>query len=96
MLLGQTVYSDAGNVKIALQPMVNNAGVNDETTRQVAPLVPTEVPVIPFDEVKAISNNFGESSLIGQGLFARGYACVLSSGQHVVIKLLNKSQQSNE
>jgi len=59
------MYDDAGNVGIALQPIVNNAGVNDETARQVAPLVPIEVPGIPFDEVKAISNNFGESSLIG-------------------------------
>ncbi|KAM1012140.1 hypothetical protein ACFX13_048200 [Malus domestica] len=57
---------------------------------------PIEVPTIPFDELKEITEGFGTSALIGEGSYGRVYYGVLKSGQHAAIKKLDASKQPDE
>ncbi|KAK7397010.1 hypothetical protein VNO78_18174 [Psophocarpus tetragonolobus] len=87
------------------QHLVKNSAVNDgngrasETTRQGTQAVkiqPIEVPELPVDELKDITDSFGESSLIGEGSYGRVYYGVLKSGQAAAIKKLDASKQPDE
>ncbi|TQE01356.1 hypothetical protein C1H46_013036 [Malus baccata] len=57
---------------------------------------PIEVPTIPIDELKEITEGFGTSALIGEGSYGRVYYGVLKSGQHAAIKKLDASKQPDE
>jgi hypothetical protein len=59
--------------------------------------VSIDVPAIPFDELKKITNNFSDRALIGEGSYGRVYNATLSDGRAAVIKKLdtNASQDSD-
>ncbi|MCH96511.1 Pto kinase interactor, partial [Trifolium medium] len=62
-----------------------------ETAKQGAQTVkvqPIEVPEIQADELKEVTDNFGQDSLIGEGSYGRVYYGVLKSGQAAAIKKL--------
>ncbi|KAK3154404.1 hypothetical protein QOZ80_2AG0134590 [Eleusine coracana subsp. coracana] len=50
-----------------------------------------DVPAIPFDELKKITNNFSDGALIGEGSYGRVYNATLSDGRAAVIKKLDPS-----
>ncbi|KAL4370346.1 hypothetical protein AHAS_Ahas06G0056600 [Arachis hypogaea] len=84
---------------------VKNSAGNDgnhhasETAKQGAQTVkvqPIEVPAIPVDELKEITDNFGENALIGEGSYGRVYHGVLKSGQTAAIKKLDASKQPDD
>ncbi|TKY61665.1 receptor protein kinase [Spatholobus suberectus] len=87
------------------QHVVKNSTGNDgnghasETAKQGTQTVkiqPIEVPEIPVDELKEITDSFGESSLIGEGSYGRVYYGVLKSRQAAAIKKLDASKQPDE
>ncbi|OMO64115.1 hypothetical protein CCACVL1_22048 [Corchorus capsularis] len=87
------------------QYMVKNSSGNDggyhtsETASKSAQAVkvqPIEVPAIPADELKEITDNFGTNSLIGEGSYGRVYYGVLKSGQAAAIKKLDSSKQPDD
>ncbi|PWZ27650.1 hypothetical protein Zm00014a_005883 [Zea mays] len=53
--------------------------------------VSIDVPAIPFDELKRITNNFSDRALIGEGSYGRVYNATLSDGRAAVIKKLDTS-----
>ena len=57
---------------------------------------PIEVPNISADELKEVTDNFGQDSLIGEGSYGRVYYGVLKSGQAAAIKNLDASKQPDE
>ncbi|PRQ45071.1 putative protein kinase RLK-Pelle-RLCK-VIII family [Rosa chinensis] len=57
---------------------------------------PIEVPLIPVEELKEITDNFGTSALIGEGSYGRVYFGVLKSGEQAAIKKLDASKQPDE
>ncbi|KAJ3679582.1 hypothetical protein LUZ60_017593 [Juncus effusus] len=50
-----------------------------------------EVPAIPLADLKSMTNNFGEKSLIGEGSYGRVYHAVLNDGKAAAIKKLDPS-----
>ncbi|KAL2345524.1 hypothetical protein Fmac_006809 [Flemingia macrophylla] len=85
--------------------LVKNSTGNDgngrasETAKQGTQTVkiqPIEVPELPVDELKEITDSFGESSLIGEGSYGRVYYGVLKSGQAAAIKKLDASKQPDD
>ncbi|KAG8378700.1 hypothetical protein BUALT_Bualt07G0012500 [Buddleja alternifolia] len=75
----------------------NPAGYHTKETAQkdkhTAKMQPINVPAIPIDELKGITNNFGSKSFIGEGLYGRVYHGVLRSGQAAAIKKLDSSKK---
>ncbi|XP_073223182.1 uncharacterized protein, partial [Cicer arietinum] len=70
-----------------------------ETAKQGAQAVkvqPIEVPEIQADELKEVTDNFGQDSLIGEGSYERVYYGVLKNGPAAAIKKLDASKQSDE
>ncbi|MBA0605080.1 hypothetical protein Godav_017692 [Gossypium davidsonii] len=63
---------------------------------QTVKVQPIEVPAIPADELKEITDNYGANSLIGEGSYGRVYYGVLKSGQHAAIKKLDASKQPDD
>ena len=63
---------------------------------QTVRVQPIEVPAIPADELKEITDNFGTNSLIGEGSYGRVYYGVLRSGQAAAIKKLDASKQPDD
>ncbi|XP_020211905.1 pto-interacting protein 1 [Cajanus cajan] len=63
---------------------------------QTVKIQPIEVPELSVDELKEITDSFGESSLIGEGSYGRVYYGVLRSGQAAAIKKLDASKQPDE
>ncbi|MBA0578972.1 hypothetical protein Gorai_021241, partial [Gossypium raimondii] len=63
---------------------------------QTVKVQPIEVPSIPADELKEITDNYGTNSLIGEGSYGRVYYGVLKSGQHAAIKKLDASKQPDD
>jgi len=57
---------------------------------------PIEVPNIPADELKEVTDNFGQDALIGEGSYGRVYYGVLKSGQAAAIKNLDASKQPDD
>ncbi|KAL6503312.1 cleavage polyadenylation factor subunit pti1 [Orobanche gracilis] len=57
---------------------------------------PIAVPAIPVDELRDITDNFGSSSLIGEGSYGRVYYGVLKSGQAAAVKKLDASKQPDQ
>lgn len=63
---------------------------------QAVKVQPIEVPLIPVEELKEITDNFGTNALIGEGSYGRVYYGVLKSGEHAAIKKLDASKQPDE
>lgn len=63
---------------------------------QAVKVQPIEVPAIPVDELKEITDNFGTTALIGEGSYGRVYYGVLKSGQAAAIKKLDASKQPDD
>ncbi|WVZ05905.1 hypothetical protein V8G54_019251 [Vigna mungo] len=87
------------------QHLVKNSTGNDgngrasETAKQgiqAVKIQPIEVPELQVDELKEITDGFGESSLIGEGSYGRVYYGVLKSGQAAAIKKLDASKQPDD
>ena len=57
---------------------------------------PIEVPALPVDELKDITECFGTNALIGEGSYGRVYYGVLKSGDAAAIKKLDASKQPDE
>ena len=63
---------------------------------QAVKIQPIEVPELPVDELKEITDGFGESSWIGEGSYGRVYYGVLKSRQAAAIKKLDASKQPDD
>ncbi|GMN52207.1 hypothetical protein TIFTF001_021354 [Ficus carica] len=63
---------------------------------QTVKVQPIEVPALPADELKEITDNFGTDALIGEGSYGRVYYGVLKNGQAAAIKKLDASKQPDE
>lgn len=74
----------------------HNASGNAPKGGQAVKVQPIEVPLIPVEELKEITDNFGTNALIGEGSYGRVYYGVLKSGEHAAIKKLDASKQPDE
>ncbi|KAM0954572.1 putative protein kinase RLK-Pelle-RLCK-VIII family [Dioscorea sansibarensis] len=63
---------------------------------QVVRVQPIAVPAIPVDELKEITDNFGNKALIGEGSYGRVYYGVLKNGRAAAIKKLDTSKQPDQ
>jgi len=63
---------------------------------QAVKVQPISVPSIPVDELREVTDNFGTSSLIGEGSYGRVYYGVLKSGLAAAIKKLDSSKQPDD
>ncbi|KAF5462344.1 hypothetical protein F2P56_018362 [Juglans regia] len=84
-----------------IKPSAGNVGgyyTSDTAPKgpQTVKVQPIEVPEIPVDELKEITDNFGTTALIGEGSYGRVYHGVLKSGQPAAIKKLDASKQPDE
>ncbi|KAF7818933.1 putative protein kinase [Senna tora] len=59
-------------------------------------VLPIETPSIQLDELNRLTNNFGSSSLIGEGSYGRVFYAKLSDGQDAAIKKLDTSSSTPE
>ncbi|KAK8918648.1 Pto-interacting protein 1 [Platanthera zijinensis] len=59
-------------------------------------LQPIEVPVIPVEEIKDITDNFGNNALIGEGSYGRVYYGILKNGRAAALKKLDASKQPDQ
>ncbi|KAG1326100.1 putative Pto-interacting protein 1 [Cocos nucifera] len=80
---------------------VGNVGVNDGSGpaprgAQSVRLQPIAVPAILLDEIKEITKNFSNETLIGEGSYAKVYYGVLKSGEKSAIKKLDASKQPDQ
>lgn len=57
---------------------------------------PVSVPAITLDEIKEITENFGNKALIGDGSFGKVYHGVLRNGVVAAIKKLDSSTQADQ
>ncbi|XP_068662131.1 pto-interacting protein 1-like [Aristolochia californica] len=57
---------------------------------------PPAVPAIPVDELKEVTDSFGQKALIGEGSYGRVYHGVLKNGQTAAIKKLDASKQPDQ
>lgn len=57
---------------------------------------PIDVPAISVDELRDVTDNFGNNTLIGEGSYGRVYRGVLRNGQDVALKKLDSSKQSDQ
>ncbi|XP_047328185.1 pto-interacting protein 1-like [Impatiens glandulifera] len=78
----------------------NNAGYHPTEAApkgsQAVKVRPIEVPTIPVDELKEITENFGTTSLIGEGSYGRVYYGLLRNGRAAAIKKLDASKQPDD
>ncbi|KAK8954173.1 Pto-interacting protein 1 [Platanthera zijinensis] len=63
---------------------------------QSVKLQPIEVHVIPVEEIKNITDNFGNNSLIGEGSYGRVYYGILKNGKAAALKKLDASKQPDQ
>ncbi|GAU40581.1 hypothetical protein TSUD_35980 [Trifolium subterraneum] len=92
--------AESGGPYVVKNPAGNDGNYHaSETAKQGAQTVkvqPIEVPEIQADELKEVTDNFGQDSLIGEGSYGRVYYGVLKSGQAAAIKKLDASKQPDE
>ncbi|GMI73696.1 hypothetical protein like AT3G62220 [Hibiscus trionum] len=92
--------SDNGGQYIVKQPAGNDGGYHTSEPAsksvQTVKVQPIEVPAIPADELKEITDDYGTNSLIGEGSYGRVYYGVLKSGQAAAIKKLDASKQPDD
>lgn len=70
----------------------------DPTPRGPQPVKvqPIAVPIIPVDEIREVTKNFGDEALIGEGSFGRVYFGVLRNGRSAAVKKLDSSKQPDQ
>lgn len=82
----------------------NSAGINGAyqandpapTGAQAVKVQPIAVPSISLDELKEVTDNFGQKALIGEGSYGRVYYGILKNGQAAAIKKLDSSKQPDQ
>lgn len=57
---------------------------------------PIEAPSIPLDELKEVTNNFGNNTLIGEGSYGKVFYGVLKNRRAVAIKKLDSNKQPDQ
>ncbi|XAR61470.1 Non-specific serine/threonine protein kinase [Bertholletia excelsa] len=92
--------ADGGGAYMVKNSAGNNGGYH---TSEAAPkgvqtlkVQPIAVPAIPADDFKEITENFGTSSLIGEGSYGRVYYGVLKNGRYAAIKKLDSNKQPDD
>ncbi|CAA6663620.1 unnamed protein product [Spirodela intermedia] len=65
-------------------------------TSQAVQIQPIAVPLIPVDELKEVTDNFGTKAQIGEGSYGRVYHGVLKNGKASAIKWLDASKQPDQ
>lgn len=60
---------------------------------QAVRVQPIEVPSIPLDELRDVTENFGPRTLIGEGSYGRVYHGVLKNGRATAVKKLDDNKQ---
>ncbi|XP_010941479.1 pto-interacting protein 1 [Elaeis guineensis] len=85
-----TTSNSAGNVG------VNHASDPAPMGAQSVKAQPIEVPAIPVDEIKEITKNFSNETLLGEGSYAKVYYGVLKNGGKSAIKKLDASKQPDQ
>ncbi|XP_057422925.1 pto-interacting protein 1-like [Lotus japonicus] len=92
--------AESGGPYVVKNPSGNDGNHHaSETAKQGGQTVkpqPIEVPNISEDELKEVTDNFGQDSLIGEGSYGRVYYGVLKNGQAAAIKKLDASKQPDE
>ncbi|QCE07149.1 pto-interacting protein 1-like [Vigna unguiculata] len=92
--------AESGGPYVVKNPAGNDGNYHaSETAKQGTQPVkarPIEVPNIPADELKEVTDNFGQDALIGEGSYGRVYYGVLKSGQAAAIKNLDASKQPDD
>lgn len=87
-------------IYIEFHPAGNDGGYHTSETApkgvQAVKVQPIEVPALPVDELKEITDSFGTNALIGEGSYGRVYHGVLKSGQSAAIKKLDTSKQPDD
>lgn len=63
---------------------------------QTVKVQPIEVPIIPVEEIKEVTDNFGNNALIGEGSYGRVYYGVLKNGKAAALKKLDSSKQPDQ
>lgn len=63
---------------------------------QTVKVQPIEVPIIPVEEIKDITDSFGNNALIGEGSYGRVYYGVLKNGKTAALKKLDSSKQPDQ
>ncbi|CAA7400107.1 unnamed protein product [Spirodela intermedia] len=63
---------------------------------QAVQIQPIAVPLIPVDELKEVTDNFGTKAQIGEGSYGRVYHGVLKNGKASAIKWLDASKQPDQ
>lgn len=85
--------------------MVNNAAgkdgghhATDPATKasQIVKVQPIAVPSISVEELKEVTDNFGNKALIGEGSYGRVYYGILKNGRAAAIKKLDASKQPDQ
>ncbi|RWR94418.1 pto-interacting protein 1-like protein [Cinnamomum micranthum f. kanehirae] len=71
----------------------NDAAPKDTQAVKVQPIA---VPSISVDELKEVTDNFGQKALIGEGSYGRVYYGILKNGQTAAIKKLDSSKQPDQ
>ncbi|KAM5564514.1 hypothetical protein ABKV19_018874 [Rosa sericea] len=74
----------------------HHASGNAPKGGQAVKVQPIEVPLIPVEELKEITDNFGTNALIGESSYGRVYYGVLKSREHAAIKKLDANKQPDE
>ncbi|KAJ6795248.1 pto-interacting protein 1-like isoform X2 [Iris pallida] len=93
--------ADSGGPHTTKQSVGNNGSYDH--TRNPAPRVgkpivyqPIEIPAISVDDLREVTENFGASTLIGEGSYGRVYSAVLKNGRAAAIKKLDGNRQPEE
>ncbi|KAH0459018.1 hypothetical protein IEQ34_011832 [Dendrobium chrysotoxum] len=63
---------------------------------QTVKVQPIEVPIIPVEEIKEVTDNFGNNALIGEGSYGRVYYGILKNGKAAALKKLDSSKQPDQ
>ncbi|XP_020590549.1 pto-interacting protein 1-like [Phalaenopsis equestris] len=63
---------------------------------QTVKVQPIEVPIIPVEEIKEVTDNFGNNALIGEGSYGRVYYGLLKNGKAAALKKLDSSKQPDQ
>ncbi|KAG4981706.1 hypothetical protein JHK87_026455 [Glycine soja] len=92
--------AESGGPYVVKNPAGNDGNyLASETAKQGTQPVkpqPIEVPNISADELKEVTDNFGQDALIGEGSYGRVYYGVLKSELAAAIKKLDASKQPDE
>ncbi|XP_024018052.1 pto-interacting protein 1 [Morus notabilis] len=71
----------------------SSKSVNTNNSNSNSNIQPIEVPEIPVEELKDITDSFGSKGFIGEGSYGRVYRGLLRTGQSAAIKTLDNSSK---